>query len=227
MNTISDIQAQPGWSIVTVPSIDGPSKAPGIPDITFTQQAPPPPPKQLSMSITGVPGKYADGVVRSPDLPLPIGTKNAVLRAAFSVDATSLVNAGGLEMGAKFTMPDGTTLNGQIQFGYNESATTMLLSLTSITGTGWSPTTLVLPKFAPDVEHTVAIGYELGSLLDVVFVHVDGIEYVTPPEMLGVPGKSLGWGENSFMTNFQANSKPTGGSWSWTLISVSMQLLVE
>jgi hypothetical protein len=227
MSIVTSIQSKPGWSVVT-----GPSIGPAVPTITFTQQQPtpppPPPPSGLLMNITGVIGKYADGVVRSPDMPIPAGTTGAVLKAIFSVNAESLTQTQAIEIGAKFTMADGTTLNGQLQYDYGKSATEMTLDLTSTSGSGWSPTALTIPKFAPDVTHTVIITYSIDTAakkISVVSVSIDSKLYTTPPNMLGVPGKSLGWSKNAFQTNFQPNTNPKGGTWQWFLHDVSMQFL--
>lgn len=59
MNTVSNIQAEPGWSTVT-----GPSIGPAIPQIK-TSQVTDGFCTALLVDVTGVPGKYADGMVRS------------------------------------------------------------------------------------------------------------------------------------------------------------------
>ena len=222
MTTVAHIQALPNWQVIT-----GSDIGPAVPKITFTQEIappPPPPPATLTMDITGVVGKYADGVVRSPDLPLPPGTSSAILTAVFSVDEASLEFAGGLEMGGKFTDSEGYTNNGQIQFSYNHSQTEMLLDLTSILGEGWDSTGNMMPKFAPDVLHTVATAYEFQPKFGVSYVEVDGRRYVTAEAMEGVAYRNLGWPKDTFMVNMQPNTNQKGGNWLWTLHDVNVEL---
>ena len=222
---MKSIQALPNWQVVT-----GPDIGPAVPTITFQQQpppVPPPPPPVLSMTITGVPGKYADGVVRSPDIPLPPGTTGAVLTAVFSVNEASLLYTQALEMGAKFTLDDGTTLNGQFQFDYGKSPTNMVLDLTSVTGSGWSPTPFVMAKFAPDVLHTVVATYKIDAAakkISITSVMIDGHLCTTPAYMLGVVGKALGWAKRMLQTNFQPNTNQKGGTWVWILHDVNVVL---
>lgn len=215
MNTVPDIQASPNWQIVTGESINGTPDG-GIPTLTLTQRP------MLIIDIAGVAGKYADGVARSPDYPIPANTGHALLTVVFGVSDTSLEFTEALEMGAKFTLPNGLTLNGQLQFSY-ASATDMTLDLTSITGSGWSKTQVTIPKFAPHISHRVSIAYVFtDENIGVASVAVDGTLYTIPIQMQGVPGKALGWAANHFQTNFQANTNPKGGSWQWTLSNVCM-----
>ena len=217
MNTIPHIQAQPGWSVVTGESINGTTNG-GIPKLTLTAQ-----PAPLLIAIEGVPGKYADGVARSADIPIPPNTGHALLTVKFSVDEASLEFAQALEMGAKFTLASGLTLNGQIQFSYGKSATDMTLDLTSVKGSGWAPTPVTLPKFAPNQPHTVAIAYALSEkAIAVPSVSINGALHSMPAEMQGVPGRDLGWGKNEFMVNIQPDTNPKGGAWNWTLLDVAM-----
>ena len=217
MNTIPHIQAQPDWSTVTGESINGTPDG-GIPKLTLSAQ-----PSPLLIAIDGVPGKYADGVARSADIPIPPNTGHALLTVTFSLDEASLEFAQALEMGAKFTLPSGLTLNGQLQFDYSRSATEMTLDLTSVNGYAWAPSPVSLPKFAPNQPHTVAIAYALWDKdIAVPSVSVDGKVYNMPAEMQGVPGKQLGWGKNAFMVNIQPDTNPKGGAWNWTLLDVAM-----
>ncbi len=218
MNTIAHIQAQPDWSTVTGASINGTPDG-GIPTLTLNER-----PASLVIAIEGVPGKYADGVARSADIPIPPNTGHALLTVTLSLDEASLEFAQALEMGAKFTLANGITLNGQIQFSYGNSATEMTLDLTSVEGSGWAPTPVTLPRFAPNQPHTVSIAYVLSDKdIAVPSISVDGKLYSMPAEMQGVPGKQLGWGKNAFMVNIQPDSNPKGGAWNWTLLDVTMQ----
>lgn len=217
METTPNIQASPGWSVVTGESING-TKDGGIPSINLALR-----PAALAIEIQGVPGKYADGVVRCADQPIPANTGHALLTVAFSVDEAALEFTQALEMGAKFTLQSGLTLNGQIQFDYGRSATEMTLDLTSVTGSGWAPTPVVLPKFAPNIRHVVSIAYALSDKsVAVPSVAVDGVLHSMPAEMQGVPGKMLGWAKNAYQVNCQANTNQKGGLWHWELIDVSM-----
>jgi hypothetical protein len=226
--TYLHIQADPNWQIVT-----GPSIGPAVPKIDITQQpetpavpaqaARPAIPGGLLIDITGVVGKYADGVARSADYPVPPGTTGMVLTAVFEVDANSFLYTQAIEIGCKVTQASGITLNGQLQFGYAAYPDKMVLDLTSISGSGWAPTKVVLPKFAPDVIHTVVIAYKVEpTQISVLSVTIDGALYPTDPSMMPVPGKSLGWAKGKFQTNFQPNTNPKGGNWHWVLNEVTM-----
>jgi len=220
MNTIPHIQADPGWSVVT-----GQSIGPAVPKIVITPKPPPQPVGSLLLGITGVKGKYADGVARSVDYPLPANAGNLALAVTFSVDPASLEFTQAIEIGCKPTLPDGTTLNGQLQFDYGKSATEMTLDLTSVKGSDWAPTTLTLPKFAPNVRHTVSIAYKLdvpGKKISVMTVLVDGTLFETPAAMQGVPGKALGWAKDRVMVNCQANTNPKGGTWQWEIYDAEL-----
>lgn len=213
------IQSDPGWKIVT-----GPDIGPAAPTITFAQE---PQPTALVMQITGVPGKYADGVCRSADYPIPPKAIGAVLTATFTVDDASLLFTQALELGAKFTLDNGMTLNGQLQFDYGKAPADMTLDLTSIAGSGWSPTQIVRPKFAPGSRHRVVIVYKwTATNISVMSITIDGTLYPIPLAMQGVAGKMLGWGRNLFQVNFQPNTNPKGGTWGWTLDDVGVDFVL-
>lgn len=218
MTSFPHIQADPNWQVVT-----GPDIGPAAPKLDFTQISAGIVPVLL-MDITGVVGKYADGVCRSADYPLPQNVTSAVLTATFALSAESLLYTQATEVGFKLTTPKGMTLNGQIQLDWGKSADNMTLDLTSTKGSGWAPTPVTLPKFTPNTVHTMQIHYQFGDAdISVIAVEIDGVVYPTPAEMLRVPGKELGWKPNQWQVNFQPNTNDKGGNWKWMLFDVNMQ----
>jgi hypothetical protein len=212
MQTITNVQALPGWSTVTGPSI-GP-----VPPSKFalTQQQ-----RGLATSIliavTGVPGAYADLMARSPDVPLPANTGSLKMLTTFAVDAGSLLYTQAAEIGTKVTGPNGLTLNGQTQWNYSTDPKLMVLDVTGPTF-DWVPTAVKIPKFAPGL-HTELRTYAFtpeGILL--ASIEVDGILY--PVDGPVAPGQALGWGKNAMIAGFQPDTNPKGGAWNWEVFDV-------
>jgi hypothetical protein len=219
------MQQDPGWEVVANSTI-----APNNAKIALSQQPAGLVPSLL-ISTTGIPGKYSGAVARSADYPVPPNTSRAVLTAIFALDPNFLINGQSLEMGFKLTTPKGITLNGQFQFDCGKSATEMIFDLTSIAGSGWAPTPVVLPKFTPNVLHVVRAHYQWvegveadgsDSYISAIAAEIDGALYATAPAMLKVPGKALGWGAGLFQTNFQPNVNQKGGTFQWELLDVSV-----
>ena len=207
----TNIQSDPGWEIQT-----GSDIAPNPAVLELTQR-PLWVPAGLLIESTGEPGKYSGAVARSADYPLPANVSNLVLTATFAFDGDSTTATESTELGVKITLPNGITLNGQFQYSW-ANPETMTLDLTSVTGSGWSPTTFVRPKFAPNVIHTIVAIYKFtDAALSIVSVDTDGELFTTPVNMQNVPGKALGWAKNSFMVNLQLNTNTTGGKWQWMI----------
>lgn len=213
METITNVQALPGWSTVTGPSI-GP-----VPPSKFalTQQQ-----RGLATSIliavTGVPGAYADLMARSPDVPLPANTGSLKMLTTFAVDAGSLLYTQAAEIGTKLTGPNGLTLNGQTQWNYSIDPKLMVLDVTGPTF-DWLPTGIRIPKFAPNQLHTQILTYKFTpAAISVDSIEVDGVLYqVNGPT---APGQNLGWGKNALIAGFQPDTNPKGGAWNWEVFDV-------
>lgn len=217
--TIPDIQSLSGWGPVTGPSI-GP-----VPPSKFeiTQQA-----RglvsSLLIAVAGVPGKYADGMAKSSAIPLPAGTMSAKFSTTFALDADSLTNTQAIELGIKFTLANGLTLNGQIQFDYSTNPENMVIDVVNREYT-WSSIGVSLPKFALGVLHLVDIEYEITeSSISVISITVDGVLYETPASLLNLPGQQLGWGKNQMIVGFQPDVNTKGGPFEWEIYDASLVL---
>lgn len=215
---ILGIQAILGWSTVTGPSI-GPV-APNL--FTFQQGTTQWLPQAGLISVTGVPGKYADGMLKYSHV-LPANTGHLIMTANFALDADSLINAQALELGTKITDENGITYNGQIQFDYSTSPTEMVLDVVNKDYT-WTRTRLSLPKFVPNTEYEVNITYGFDTVsrtISVLSVSINGVVYVTPADLIDLPGQNLGWGKNQMVAGFQPDVNTKGGSFQWMLYEVN------
>jgi hypothetical protein len=211
---ISNIQAEPGWSGVT-----GPSIGPNVPSELYISQFTDSYATCLMIDTTGVAGEYADGVVRSAAIPIPPNTGNAKARFIFAVSASYLQFCQALELGVMLTTPDGKKLNGAIQFDNSTSATQSALDVTGENYL-WAPTGWTLQKFGPGL-HVVDVTYAIGwaaETISVASVAVDDVEFGIPARLEGVPAQALAWEPSIFFTEMQVDTNQKGGNWQvWVL----------
>jgi hypothetical protein len=167
------------------------------------------------------PGYYADwmsaGVFHLPES----CTGHLQMGISFFVDADSLANAQAIEMDTKITDANQITYDGSLQFDYSQSATNAVVEIVGAKG-GWVETGIIIPKFAPNVEHSVLIEYEFNSAAktsSVVSITIDGTLYPMPANLSNIPGSTNAphpWAANEILPQLQQDVKPiANAAWQW------------
>jgi hypothetical protein len=219
MNTMSNIQSLPGWSVVT-----GSSIGPVVPSAFVISQPTDGFVTALQVNAAGVPHGYADGMVRSAAAPIPAGATKATTRFIFAVSSGHAANSQADEFGLMLTTPSGAKLYHVIQFNNSTSPTEAVLDVTGKTY-DWEHTQFTLPKFAPGlhvVDLTGTFGTTGSALTEVV---TDGVPYAIPAPLQNVPAQVLKpkWAENVWFVEAQSDIDPIGGSEQIKIYSVSVQ----
>lgn len=174
------------------------------------------------LTVTGIPGKYSGAVARSVDYDMPPNTGNVVFTASFALSEAYLKFAQSLEMGWKYTLPNGLTLNNQFEFDLKRPDT-MTLQLTKKAGAGWADTPFVRPKFTPDAIHTVVATSKFTDAdVSVLSVEIDGELFTSTPDLVPCAGRSLGWGRNKWQINVQLNVNELGQTYGVMVYALSM-----
>jgi hypothetical protein len=218
MNTFSNIQSEPGWSTVT-----GPSIGPAIPQIK-TSQVTDGFCTALLVDVTGVSGKYADGMVRSAAAPLPANFTQVTTRFVFAVSAGHAASSQADEFGLMFTNGEGDKLYHVIQFDNSTSPTQAMLDVTGPTYE-WASTGATVAKFAPGVLHVLDIvgAYDAAGKKTAIFdVVLNGVQIYAPGVPLWVPAQALKWGPDIWFVEHQPDMNPKGGNHQIKIYSIGV-----
>lgn len=219
--TISAIQTLTGWKEQTGSNIGGvaPAKYSFSQNIQWQPQA-------ALLAVTGISGKYCDWLVGALALPLLPNTGHLALRHRFMVDAGFAQAAQARELDTKITDANGITYNGSSQWNCAEKPGSMSFQVDKAGG-GWVDTGIVIPKFAPNVEHVERIEYEFNiaaKTYSVVSIEVDGVLYPLPANLQNLPGKNVGWAKSEILPQMQQDVNTTGGSWEWLVEDLSYEI---